>query len=148
MRIELPPWLLAPAYCLVGWSIGGRFNRPILTHAAKVLPALAASILALIAVCGGIAAALVHFAHVDALTAYLATSPGGANSVAIIAASTHVDMSFIMAMQIAPVPAGHARRTGDRPLRRLARGRQSLVRTGLGPARLKRLRSDALRRSG
>ncbi len=101
MRIELPPWLLAPAYCLVGWSIGGRFNRPILTHAAKVLPALAASILALIAVCGGIAAALVHFAHVDALTAYLATSPGGADSVAIIAASTHVDMSFIMAMQIA-----------------------------------------------
>jgi membrane AbrB-like protein len=100
MRIELPPWLLAPAYCLVGWSIGGRFNRPILFHAARVLPALAASILALIAVCGGIAAALVHFAQVDALTAYLATSPGGADSVAIIAASTHVDMSFIMAMQV------------------------------------------------
>ncbi len=101
VRIELPPWLLAPAYCLVGWSIGGRFNRPILLHAAKVLPALAVSILTLIAVCGGIAAALVHFAHVDALTAYLATSPGGANSVAIIAASTPVDMPFIMAMQIA-----------------------------------------------
>jgi membrane AbrB-like protein len=100
-RIELPPWLLAPAYCIVGWSIGGRFNRPILIHAAKVAPALVASILSLIVVCGGIAAALVHFAHVDALTAYLATSPGGADSVAIIAASTKVDMPFIMAMQMA-----------------------------------------------
>src|SRR5574340_736974 len=49
MTIELPLWLLAPAYCLVGWSIGGRFNRPILIHAAKVLPAVAASILSLIA---------------------------------------------------------------------------------------------------
>ncbi len=101
MRIELPPWLLAPAYCIVGWSIGGRFNRPILIHAAKVLPALAASILTLIAICGGLAVALAHFAHVDPLTAYLATSPGGADSVAIIAASTHVDMPFIMAMQMA-----------------------------------------------
>jgi uncharacterized protein len=101
VRIELPPWLLAPAYCGIGWSIGGRFNRPILIHAAKVLPALAASILTLIAICGGLAAALAYFARVDALTAYLAMSPGGADSVAIIAASTHVDMPFIMAMQIA-----------------------------------------------
>jgi len=100
MKIELPLWLLAPAYCFVGWSIGGRFNRPILIHAAKVLPAVTASILSLIAICGAIAAALAHFAHVDALTAYLATSPGGADSVAIISASTKVDVPFVMAMQM------------------------------------------------
>lgn len=35
------------------------------------------------------------------LTAYLATSPGGADSVAIIAASAHVEISFVMAMQLA-----------------------------------------------
>jgi uncharacterized protein len=38
-------------------------------------------------------------AHVDPLTAYLATSPGGADSVAIIAASTKVDVPFVLAMQ-------------------------------------------------
>ena len=101
MRIELPPLLLAPAYLLVGWSIGGRFNRAILAHAAKALPKVAASILCLILACGGLAAALMRFAHVDALTAYLATSPGGADSVAIIAASTPVDVPFIMGMQMA-----------------------------------------------
>jgi membrane AbrB-like protein len=42
---------------------------------------------------------LVVFAKVDPLTAYLATSPGGADSVAIIAASSNVDVSFVMAMQ-------------------------------------------------
>jgi uncharacterized protein len=36
----------------------------------------------------------------DPLTAYLATSPGGAYSVAIIAASSKVDLPFVMTMQI------------------------------------------------
>jgi uncharacterized protein len=101
LKIELPLWLLAPAYLMVGWTIGQRFTRPILIHAAKALPTVAGSILCLIAICGGLAAALAQVAHVDALTAYLATSPGGADSVAIIAASTKVDMPFIMAMQMA-----------------------------------------------
>jgi membrane AbrB-like protein len=51
--------------------------------------------------CGGIGAALVAVAGVDPLTAYLATSPGGADSVAIIAASSNVDVRFVMAMQMA-----------------------------------------------
>jgi uncharacterized protein len=83
----------------VGWSIGLRFDRLILAYAARALPRLIASILALVAVCGVFAALLVTFSGVDPLTAYLATSPGGADSVAIIAASTHVDMPFVLAMQ-------------------------------------------------
>lgn len=101
MKVELPPWLLAIAYVLLGWSIGLRFTRPILAYAAKALPRILASILCLVAICGGFAALLVAFAGVDPLTAYLATSPGGADSVAIIASSSKVDMSFVMAMQTA-----------------------------------------------
>ena len=48
----------------------------------------------------GLAFALHEAAGTDALTAYLATSPGGADAVAIIAASSKVDMPFVMAMQI------------------------------------------------
>jgi uncharacterized protein len=48
-----------------------------------------------------VAALLTYGADVNPLTAYLATSPGGADSVAIIAASSHVDVSFVMAMQVA-----------------------------------------------
>jgi hypothetical protein len=38
-------------------------------------------------------------AGIDPLTAYLATSPGGADSAAIIAMASNVDVAFVMAMQ-------------------------------------------------
>lgn len=99
MQIELPPALLAAGYALVGWTIGLRFTREILVHAARALPAILGSLVALLVACGAFAVLLVWFAGVDPLTAYLATSPGGADSVAIIAANTKVDMPFVMAMQ-------------------------------------------------
>jgi membrane AbrB-like protein len=100
LTITLPPWLLAVCYALVGWSIGLRFTREIILYAAKQLPRILASIFALIAMCGALAFALHEAAGTDPLTAYLATSPGGADAVAIIAASSRVDIPFVMAMQI------------------------------------------------
>jgi membrane AbrB-like protein len=99
--IELPPWLLAPAYAVIGWSIGLRFTRPILIHAARALPRVLTSILALIAICAGIGYLLAAVAGLDPLTAYLATCPGGVDSVAIIAANSKVNVPFVMAMQTA-----------------------------------------------
>ena len=99
--MELPPWLLAAGYALLGWAIGVRFSRDILRHAARALPQVFGSIIALIAICGVFAAILVTVADIGPLTAYLATSPGGVDSVAIISASSDVDMPFVMAMQLA-----------------------------------------------
>jgi len=101
MTITLPPWLMAGCYALVGWSIGLRFSREIVIYAARVFPKIAASTLTLIVLCGGLAVLLHLIVGTDPLTAYLATSPGGADSVAIIAASSNVDMPFVMAMQMA-----------------------------------------------
>ncbi|MCW2238675.1 AbrB family transcriptional regulator [Azospirillum canadense] len=101
LTIELPPWLLAVSYAFIGWSIGLRFNRAIFVHVARALPHVVGSTLALIALCGLFAMGLVLVADVDPLTAYLATSPGGADSVAIIATSSQVDVPFVMAMQTA-----------------------------------------------
>ena len=97
--IELPPWLLLLSYAVIGWSIGLRFTRPLLLHATKAFPRVLACMLTLIALCGVLAGVLVAAAGVDPLTAYLATSPGGADSVAIIAASSNVDVPFVLAMQ-------------------------------------------------
>ena len=99
LKIVLPPVLLAISYTMVGWTVGLRFTRPILLHAARALPAILGSMLALVAICGGFAMLLVAFAGIDPLSAYLATSPGGADSVAIIAANVKVDVPFVMAMQ-------------------------------------------------
>ncbi len=100
VTITLPLWLLASAYVLFGWNVGFRFTREIVIHALKALPVLFISILLLISLCGLLAVAVAHFGHMDLLTAYLATSPGGADSVAIIAASTPVDKPFVLAMQM------------------------------------------------
>ncbi len=100
LTITLPPWLLAVCYAVVGWSIGLRFTRETILYAWKQLPVILLSIFTLIALCGGLAFALHEAAGTDALTAYLATSPGGADAVAIIAASSRVDLPFVMAMQI------------------------------------------------
>ncbi len=60
------------------------------------------SIIALMTFCGGLAWVLAHELGIDPLTAYLATSPGGMDSVAIIAAASDtVDISFVMALQTA-----------------------------------------------
>lgn len=101
LTITLPPWLLLASYLLIGWSIGLRFTLVILRHVARALPSMAFSALILIALCGGIAFVLTRTLGVDPLTAYLATSPGGVDSVAIIATSAKADMPFVMAMQTA-----------------------------------------------
>ncbi len=101
LHIELPPLLLALGYAAIGWGVGLRFDRVVVRHAARALPAVLASIAGLVALCAGFAALLVVFAGIDPLTAYLAMSPGGADTVAIIASSAHVDVAFVMAMQTA-----------------------------------------------
>ncbi len=97
--LDLPPWLLAIGYALIGWNTGLRFTPKLLGSVIRSLPQSVLAITALIAFCGGLAMFLVHVLGVDPLTAYLATSPGGVDSVAIIASSTKVDVSFVMAMQ-------------------------------------------------
>jgi membrane AbrB-like protein len=99
LEIELPKWLLAGTYTLLGWSVGLHFTPAILGHAVLAIPKILLSVTLLIAFCGGLAYVLTRTLGIDALTAYLATSPGGMDSIAIIAASTHVDVSFVMALQ-------------------------------------------------
>ena len=98
--IELPLPLLTAAYAIIGWSIGLRFNRAILKHAWDSLPKVLMAISALIILSGIIAVGLWKVADYDLFTAYLASSPGGADSVAVIAATSAVDAGFVMSMQL------------------------------------------------
>lgn len=100
MDFQIPHWLMMLSFALVGWTIGLKFRSETLRHAARALPQVVLSILVLMAFCGGIAFVLAHEMGIDPLTAYLATSPGGMDTVAIIAAATDsVDISFVMTMQ-------------------------------------------------
>ncbi len=100
LAIVLPPWLLATAYAVIGWRIGLQFRQPELERVTAALPRILISALALIAVCAGIGGLMSAVCGIDPLTAYLATSPGGADTVAIIASSSGVDKPLVMTMQL------------------------------------------------
>ncbi|TKI04166.1 AbrB family transcriptional regulator [Martelella alba] len=99
LTLLVPEWLLALAYAFIGWSVGLRFTPTIVSLAFKTLPQMVASIIGLILLCGVMAWLLTLMLPVDMLTAYLATSPGGLDTVAIIAAGSHADIGFVMALQ-------------------------------------------------
>lgn len=101
LTIEIPEWLLAISYAMLGWNIGLGFTRPILAHARRAALPTIISILVLMSFSGLLAFVLVKAVGIDPLTAYLATSPGGMDSIAIIAASSKVDVPFVMALQTA-----------------------------------------------
>jgi membrane AbrB-like protein len=99
-NFQLPEWLLVIGYAMIGWTIGLSFTRKVVMHAARALPQIVASIVVLILFCCALAFLLSRILGIDLLTAYLATSPGGMDSIAIIAsASGKVDLPLVMALQ-------------------------------------------------
>lgn len=99
-KLELPAFLTAAVFAVIGWNIGLKFTRASLRASMKLMPRIAAVIVAMIALCGALSIPLARLIGVDALSAYLALSPGGLDSVLIIATSTHVDLPLILAAQI------------------------------------------------
>jgi membrane AbrB-like protein len=99
-QVSPPRLLLLPAYLVIGWRIGLGFTRETLAASARALPRLILAAAMLLAFGGAMAALLVRFAGIDPLTAYLATSPGGMDAVAVIASTSAADVPFVMALQV------------------------------------------------
>lgn len=100
VRLEVPWWIVDAAYCVLGLFIGLRYTLETVRYAVRALPALLVSVFSLILLCALIAFGMTRYAHVDGLTAYLATSPGGLDAVAIIAIGGGANVSLVVALQI------------------------------------------------
>ncbi len=99
VAVTLPAGLMAVSFVVLGWGVGMNFTLPVLRHALATLPVTVAAMTLLLAFCGLLAALLTHLTGIEPLTAYLATSPGGMSSVAVIAATSRVDVGFVISMQ-------------------------------------------------
>lgn len=97
---EVPGIVLVISFSLIGWNIGARFTPEVLLYAKRVFPIVFLSTLTLIGANALGALILVAWIDIDPLSAFLATSPGGADSVAIIASNSAVNIGFVMSMQI------------------------------------------------
>jgi len=95
----MPWWLLDAAYATIGLSIGLLWNRETLIAAVRILPTLLVSTTVLIVLCAASGMLLVVWGHVDPMTAYLATTPGGLDSVPVIALDSGTNLPLVLAAQ-------------------------------------------------
>ena len=99
VEITLPPWLLIFGFSVIGLWVGLRFTRETVLYAFRAMPAMLTGVIALILLCGLSAVMLVWLVGTDPLTAFLATTPGGLDAIAIIAVGSSADISFVLALQ-------------------------------------------------
>src|SRR3712207_6756012 len=66
----------------------------------RLFPLVLASAVGLTAACAGLGWALAALTGIDGLTAYLATAPGGIDSVAVMALGSGADAPMVLAMQM------------------------------------------------
>jgi len=99
LQITVPDWLFAVAYGAIGGYIGLRFDRETVNYVWRRLPAMIGASLLMIALCAISAWWIARLLGKDFLSVYLATSPGGLDTMAIIAIDTHSDVGFVLAMQ-------------------------------------------------
>lgn len=100
VQLELPQLVSAIAYAVVGWSIGLGFTRAAVIYSARMLPRIVAVQVVVLMICGFLAIGVAAVTGVDLFSAYLATSPGGTDTILIIASSTPVDLAFILGGQL------------------------------------------------
>jgi membrane AbrB-like protein len=101
--LELPPHLMTVTYAAIGWAVGFRFSGQVIRAAFKALPKLMLVIIVMTAACALFGGFMTLAFDFDPMTAYLATCPGGMDTVAIIALGSQVDFPFIMTMQTARI---------------------------------------------
>lgn len=98
-HLALPAPLTAFVFLIVGLDVGLRFTRPVLSRVVGLIPAVLLSSLVLLLLSGGLALLAQAIMDLDPMTAFLATAPGSIETVAIVAAASHVDVNFVLAFQ-------------------------------------------------
>ena len=86
-------------FALIGLQVGLRFTVATMRDAGRLLPATLVSILAMVVLCAGVAAAIVPLTDVTYGDAYLATTPGGLYAVLAAAADLGGNTTFVVAVQ-------------------------------------------------
>ncbi|WP_251977719.1 AbrB family transcriptional regulator [Salinicola avicenniae] len=99
ITILIPQPLLELAYGIIGAYVGLRFDRETVRNIARALSKMIFASLLLIAMCALSAWLMTRLMHADFVTAYLGTSPGGLDSMTIIAIDTHADVGLVVALQ-------------------------------------------------
>ncbi len=94
-----PEVLRETAFIVIGLQVGLRMDRATVRRAGRLLPPIIAVTLALLVGCGLLGWALTQVTHINLLTTYLATTPGGINAVMVVAFASGANTTLVFAVQ-------------------------------------------------
>lgn len=100
LHLLWPPGVPQAAYLVIGLWVGLLFDGASVKRAGRLFPLVLASAVGLVVVCTALAWALSALTGIDGMTAYLATTPGGIDSVAIVALGSGADAPLVLAVQM------------------------------------------------
>jgi membrane AbrB-like protein len=100
MHLAWPPGVPQAAFLILGVYVGLLFDRASIKRAGRLFPVVLASAVGVTGACAGLGWALTAITPIDGLTAYLATTPGGIDSVAVIALDSNADAPLVLAVQM------------------------------------------------
>jgi membrane AbrB-like protein len=84
----------------MGLYVGLLFDRASLKQAGHLMPVIVINTLVLMAVCALTGKVLSLLTHCDYLTGYLATTPGGLDSITVVALGSGANVSLMLAVQM------------------------------------------------
>jgi hypothetical protein len=93
-----PPAILATAYLVLGLQIGSNFDAAVVDQLKRLGLFVVLSNFFLLGASALLAVALMPLLKIDLLSAYLAATPGGLDSVAAMAADLRADAALILAV--------------------------------------------------
>jgi membrane AbrB-like protein len=88
------------AYLALGLWVGLLFDGDSIKRAGRLLPVVLILAIGLVVACAALGWALSTLTGIDPITAYLATTPGGIDSVAIVALGSGADAPLVLAIQM------------------------------------------------
>jgi membrane AbrB-like protein len=99
MHLAWPQGVPQAAYLVLGLWVGLLFDGDSIKRAGRLLPVVLLSAIGLVVACTALGWALSALTGIDPLTSYLATTPGGIDSVAIVALGSGANAPLVLAIQ-------------------------------------------------
>jgi membrane AbrB-like protein len=100
MHLAWPQGVSQAAYLVLGLWVGLLFDGDSVKRAGRLLPVVLLSAVGLVVACAALGRVFGALTGIDGITAYLATTPGGIDSVAIVALGSGADAPLVLAIQM------------------------------------------------
>jgi membrane AbrB-like protein len=100
VHLAWPHGVPQAAYLVLGLWVGLLFDGASVKRAGRLLPVVLASAVGLVLACAALGWVLAAVTGIDGITAYLATTPGGIDSVAIVALGSGANAALVLAVQM------------------------------------------------